>query len=425
MACCSSFTAVAARPPADPSRHVNFTAGMVLGVDDYQQEFAYHSARDKWIVRELGGYGTLSGLAVDLETGAEGPRIRVSAGAAAAPSGQLICVARDQCGPLNAWLARPLVKETVDKLANGQANATLQLYLTLCYVDCAVADVPIPGEPCRDDENLMAPSRVADDYCLEYRFEPPPMSEARALDALTAFWATLDIAAGNPDTPAAFETAMKRAEAQLRLALGIADPQAPAPAADLDPIKLNPAAKDRFAVTLKRLWVTRLRPRTMAVRCGGAPLPVDDCVLLARLSVAVVEAGDHWEVDGAAGSVRLDESERPLLLAASLAQTVVGAAMAVDARQQKIAFVTADTNLTADVALAVVQAAAEVKVKVPAATAATAGRALTVKAGEAKVVLTTPAATKIDGQNSLDLEKRGSATLVSDGANSWHVIAGT
>src|ERR1043165_1827814 len=64
MGCCRPFSAVATTAAADPHRHVNFTAGMVLGVDDYRQEFAYHSARDKWIVRDFLGYGTLSGLAV-------------------------------------------------------------------------------------------------------------------------------------------------------------------------------------------------------------------------------------------------------------------------------------------------------------------------------------------------------------------------
>src|SRR4051794_29503973 len=103
MGCCSSFTAAdVSAAPADPSRHVNFTTGMVLGVDDYRQEFVYHSARDKWAIRDLLGYGTLSGLAVEVENdGVKGPRVRVSAGSAAAPSGQLICVGRDQCGSIN------------------------------------------------------------------------------------------------------------------------------------------------------------------------------------------------------------------------------------------------------------------------------------------------------------------------------------
>ena len=57
-------TAALPRAPIDVSKHVNFTLGMVLGVDDFDQEFAYLSARDRWLARDLHGYGTTCGLAV-------------------------------------------------------------------------------------------------------------------------------------------------------------------------------------------------------------------------------------------------------------------------------------------------------------------------------------------------------------------------
>ena len=38
---------VAAASAPDPSKHVNFTLGMVLGVDDFTQEFAYLSGRER------------------------------------------------------------------------------------------------------------------------------------------------------------------------------------------------------------------------------------------------------------------------------------------------------------------------------------------------------------------------------------------
>ena len=33
----------------DPTKHVNYVLGMVLGVDDLTQEFGYLSQRDQWI----------------------------------------------------------------------------------------------------------------------------------------------------------------------------------------------------------------------------------------------------------------------------------------------------------------------------------------------------------------------------------------
>jgi hypothetical protein len=430
MGCCSPFSAVATAASADPSRHVNFTSGMVLGVDDYCQEFSYHSARDKWIVRDFLGYGTLTGLAVTVEPdGSKGPRVRVTPGAAAAPSGQLICVGREQCGSFNAWLAHEEIKEKVRKLTDGTPDpdhVTLNLYLTLCYVDCAVAEVPIPGEPCRSDENLMAPSRVADDYALCFDFDPPAMAEALAVPALDAFWTGVAFDAA-PNTADAFATALRRAELQLRLAFGVYPANAPAPnPADLAQIHVNTAAAARFAAALKRLWVTALRPTVAAQRCGVDGGSAGDCVLLACLTVPVVKVSTHWEVAappvGKPTAVTLDESARPVLLSTGIAQSTFGAKVSSTSTDQTIAFLNAPGDILAGIRVAVVRSDVGISVKVPAANAASLGKQLTVKAGGAgAITLTTPPATKIDGANSLALAARGAASLVSDGANTWHV----
>ena len=53
-------------PPADATRRVNYTLGMILSADDFEQEYAYLAGRDDWLARDALGYGTLSGLAVSL-----------------------------------------------------------------------------------------------------------------------------------------------------------------------------------------------------------------------------------------------------------------------------------------------------------------------------------------------------------------------
>ena len=430
MGCCSPFSAVATSSTADPARHVNFNTGMVLGVDDYAQEFAYHSARDKWIVREFLGYGTLSGLAVTVEADANGPRVRVTPGAAAAPSGQLICVGREQCGSFNPWLARTEINDKLNAQAALQVDhdhLTLNLFLTLCYVDCAVAEVPIPGEPCRSDENLMAPSRIADDYTLSFSFDPPPMAEALAGPVLDSFWTGLNIAPGNTDTATAFATALNRAELQLKLALGVYPADGPAPtAADLGQIAIATNAEPRFRAALKTLWVTRLRPLVAAQRCGTTSVTANDCVLLMRLTVPVVRVGTHWEVAappaGQDTAVTLDETDRPVLLPAALAQSTFGATVNDESSGQTISFMTAAGNILPPIRVAVVRSDTAISVKVPSANAASLGKELTVKAGGAGVItLTTPASTTIDGANTLALAVRGAVSLISDGANTWHV----
>ena len=59
----------------DPGKHVNYTLGMILGVDDFVQEFTYLNGRDQALARDLVGYGTVSGLQISVESDARGPRV--------------------------------------------------------------------------------------------------------------------------------------------------------------------------------------------------------------------------------------------------------------------------------------------------------------------------------------------------------------
>ena len=186
----TAFMQLAATPDAiapDPSKHVNYTLGMLLGVDDFKQEFAYLSGRDQWMARDLIGYGTISGLKVSFEVAAKGPRISVSCGDALSPRGQMIRVCPSQCAYLNDWLIAN--QKDVQALGSSPPGSMVKLWLTLCYRDCDVDPVPIAGEPCRSAADLMAPSRQVDDFRLELRLQPPAQLEE---DAIRDFDAWLD-----------------------------------------------------------------------------------------------------------------------------------------------------------------------------------------------------------------------------------------
>src|SRR2546425_12306757 len=105
MSCFSSATNITSTAAPDPAKHVNYNLGMVLGVDDFTQEFAYLSGRDQWLARDLLGYGTVSGLDVTLRTDARGQEVFVAPGVAVNPRGQLIRVKLAQCAYLQPWLA--------------------------------------------------------------------------------------------------------------------------------------------------------------------------------------------------------------------------------------------------------------------------------------------------------------------------------
>src|SRR6185295_5240511 len=104
MSCFSSTTNTASVGDPDPTKHVNYHVGMLLGVDDFNQEFAYLSGRDQWMARDLIGYGTVSGLRVFTQADVKGPRVVVEPGVALSPTGQLIRVSTAQCAYLNDWL---------------------------------------------------------------------------------------------------------------------------------------------------------------------------------------------------------------------------------------------------------------------------------------------------------------------------------
>ena len=106
MSCFSSATNITSTAAPDPAKHVNYNLGMVLGVDDFTQEFAYLSGRDQWMMRDLIGYGTARGLKVTTEDDSvKGPRVLVEPGVAVSPGGQMICVPTAQCAYLKNWAA--------------------------------------------------------------------------------------------------------------------------------------------------------------------------------------------------------------------------------------------------------------------------------------------------------------------------------
>src|SRR4051812_26809162 len=75
----------------DPGKRVNYSLGLVLGVDEFRQEQAYFLAKHRRHNRMLHGHGTVWGLKLGVPA-KEPPEIHVAPGLAAAQSGHEICV---------------------------------------------------------------------------------------------------------------------------------------------------------------------------------------------------------------------------------------------------------------------------------------------------------------------------------------------
>lgn len=320
MSCCFNPTTMTqARKPL-PDRHVNHVQGMVLGVDEFRQEFTYLDGRDRWLARDLLGYGTVRGLGVLCQATAGAVagqldqwEVKVRPGVALDPCGHLVCVREEQCGHLNRWLAEH--GAALDTLLGGAAvSGTLTLHLVLRYLDCLTDSLPIPGTPCRSEEQLKVPTRIADDFEIDFHLDAPAGSEERALRAFHRWLAAIPVLPWrtSPTLPADFETAV-----------AAWTPTAAVPPAGITLGALDAADYLRQAL---RLWATVLRPQHFGRACScvpdapaapAPPPPADgtvDGVLLATLRVDVEKPiGQPWRVKGVPA---VSQADRPVLLPA-------------------------------------------------------------------------------------------------------------
>ncbi len=311
--------------PLDQTKHVRYTLGMILGDIDFKQEFAYLSGRDQWMARDLIGYGTVCGLHVDKEPDAMGPQIVVTEGVAVTPRGQLVRVPAAQCADLNAWLRQQQQKPepAFFNMLGSPPNDLLPLYVVLCYRDCPTDQVPIPGEPCRDESEAMAASRLTDDFRMELRSAPPDQREEDAMRDFVAWLGQVEITDEVTDI-----SSLKQFEDAVREAAHLIGPLAEAspPASPPDYMYGSPPQNLRIPAgetcdylrAAFRIWATELRPR-WTNGCGNPP--AEECLLLAQVNLSVTQnaLSGQWVVDDVDG-VDIKEERRPYLIPLRLLQ---------------------------------------------------------------------------------------------------------
>lgn len=122
-----------------------YAYGMVLGVEDFQQEFSYFSDRMKLHNRMLHGYGTVTGLEVSSDE-EMATYILVNAGMAIDPEGNEIML------PLAVQIPFP---------ENGE-----EVYLVLYWAERDTDAVPVLGK--ETEEGQTVSSRVEEYAILRY-----------------------------------------------------------------------------------------------------------------------------------------------------------------------------------------------------------------------------------------------------------------
>jgi Repeat of unknown function (DUF5907) len=334
----------------DPHKKVNYITGLVLGVDEFNQEQYYLLEKDRGHNRALHGYGTVNGLRVTVEPRDTGPEVVVSAGLAVDRHGREICVPATQCAQINAWLARHGEDVSIGSPPSSPPSPAA-LYVVLCYSECKTDKVPIPGGPCRSENESIAPSRIADNFRLSLQTAPPPQPETiagrRLADALKLVEATdqpryiLDPADMQMVADWLIGLAREEAPVARRVANGAAlpDEMAPGMGTVLEKLAKEAAELPRVRPVLRpgwrgtiylhdsqicqvlqmvfRIWTTEVRPALLGGK-GCLPGPADEgCILLAKLEF-------DYDMDmKVTGNVRVDDSRRPFLITSALLQEIV------------------------------------------------------------------------------------------------------
>jgi len=302
-----------------PDLRVNYQFGLVLGVDEFEQEDLYFRERDERAARALHGYGTASGLHVTAARPVADPaevEVRVEPGIAVDQYGRPVVIRTAQCARVGAWLAA----QEADAAAHQQPSplqahlrpsGDVTLYVVAEYSSCPDALVPLPGNPCGSDDDVTAPSRIRDSWNLSLRWAPPPMPHWDGVRALADLLLPIELHDGSPlesDEPVL-------ADHVRALAPGAPAPRVPLPPAPILPRRDARAALDR----LLTIWITEVRPalKPDLVRPDG-----EATILLSALTVVPAASfdGAHPAIDAFAVP---DDEGRPYLAPAQLIQELV------------------------------------------------------------------------------------------------------
>ncbi len=301
----SGFRVATASSRPDPFKRVKYSLGLVLGVDEFEQEQTYFLEADRRHARSLHGYGTVCGLRVTQD----GPEVRVGPGLAVSPKGREIRLPVSHCAGIDDWLLVPKNRERLEEapVLPSLPDGTRSLYVTLCYLECESDEVPIPGTPCRSEDESMAPSRISESFDLRFSVTPPDQTEEEAVRAFGRLLDRIEISSDPADEPIDPEGMANEVRALLALfPTDGSEPSAPSDA----PIFVRPDQMDQALDAALGVWVTEVRPALLpdGKNCVGGP-PDEDCVLLARVDFAVDDSG---QVDPE--SVRVVEDDRPYLV---------------------------------------------------------------------------------------------------------------
>jgi len=307
----------------DSHKRVKYSHGLVLGVDEFNQEELYLLEKNRLHNRGLHGYGTICGLKVSIGKKNNKWQLMVAPGVAVNPIGKEIRVSEAQCADLDTWLYKHRTRVQEELNSNGISSPPmpLQLYLVLCYQECDTDYVPVPSGPCLSLDKTSVPSRTADNFNLLLQFEPPNQAEDDGIKALIDLLAQIHI-----EDKEAGKVTLPYIKWLVRSLIDNNLPPENSPPTTSPPLSLHmvPADAEELIRAAFRIWVTEVRPQILnsGRNCASGP-PIENDILLACCKFDIVDAGEKigFRVQATVeDDIEIDETTRPYLLQSRMLQ---------------------------------------------------------------------------------------------------------
>jgi len=166
----------------DPFTAVSYHFGMLLGVDDFETELAYHRGRECLHQAWLHGPGVVWGLGVGLDF--ERSEIRIERGLAIDGAGRNLHLDVAACLNPGAWYEAH--HDEVKATKAEDAEAVFDAHVTASFATCLTRPVPALAEPCAGADVETAYSRVWEtvDLRLVPGLAPEPVDRYRRVRIL-------------------------------------------------------------------------------------------------------------------------------------------------------------------------------------------------------------------------------------------------
>ena len=152
----------------DPFVRLCYQFGMLLGVDEFQQEQGFHLSKHRLSQRLFVGFGLVWGgavaTAVGTSDGTPFERLTVQP-----------LFALDELGR-ELWVQNPCTLDLKTWAEQNHVTDGTPIYLTVAYQACCVAPVPAVAAPCDDSASPTMPSRALETAALALTtdaIEPP------------------------------------------------------------------------------------------------------------------------------------------------------------------------------------------------------------------------------------------------------------